>query len=179
MKVVKKMSEKANTAIEIEKKYIISMPCQSDLEAMDGYSNSEILQIYLPSDDGSTHRVRRRRCGDKVSYTETRKIRIDRMSATEIEGEISAERFAELAAVPKSGTTPINKTRHVFFYLGQQFEIDVYPEWKNTAIMETELETRDTEVKFPEFIKIIRDVTGERGYSNAAMSVSFPKESIV
>ena len=162
--------------VEIEKKYIIEKPSVEALSAMDGYSSSDILQIYLPTDDGSTHRVRRRIDRDRVTYTETRKRRIDEMSATEIEGEISKERFSELSESPKEGTRPINKTRHTFLYLGQLFEIDVYPEWERTAIMETELETRDVRVIFPDCIKIIRDVTGDKRYSNAAMSREFPKE---
>lgn len=170
------MQESPKVGIEIEKKYIIAKPSDNDLCAMDEYSVSEIEQIYLPSNDGTTHRVRRR-SGDGITvFTETRKIRIDAMSATEIEGEISEERYLELAANPKEGTRPINKVRHKFFYLGQMFEIDVYPEWEHTAIMETELDSRDREVEFPAFLKIIRDVTGEKSYSNAAMSHKFPKE---
>ena len=42
--------------------------------------------------------------------------------------------------------------------------------------METELPSRDTEVGMPSFIRIIADVTGDKRYSNAAMSRSFPKE---
>ena len=162
--------------IEIEKKYIIEKPSLKALSEMDSYSSSDIIQIYLPTDDGSTHRVRRRTAGERITYTETRKIRIDEMSATEIEGEISEERFLELSANPKEGTRPVRKTRHTFLYLGQMFEIDVYPEWERTAIMETELETRDVQVAFPDCIRIIRDVTGDKRYSNAAMSREFPKE---
>ena len=170
------MKKDLKIGVEIEKKYIISMPDTKALAEMDGYSYGEIEQIYLPSSDGSTHRVRRRAEQGNVIFTETRKIRIDEMSATEIEGEITQSRYLELSTNPKEGTRPIIKTRHKFFYLGQMFEIDVYPEWASTAIMETELATRDTEVVFPECIKILRDVTGDKRYSNAQMSRDFPKE---
>ena len=63
-------------------------------------------------------------------------------------------------------------------YGGQLFEIDVYPAWKNTAIMETELDDREREVEIPTFIEIIREVTGYKAYSNASMSKSFPKEDV-
>ena len=170
------MHNNSEVNIEIEKKYIIAMPDVSELEDSEGYSCSEILQIYLPSSDGSTHRVRKRVTDGVAVYTETRKIRIDRMSSTEIEGEIGSERFEELAAAPLENTSPIRKVRHVFFYLGQKFEIDIYPQWKDTAILETELDSREREVVFPRFIKILRDVTGDRQYSNAGMSRAFPKE---
>ena len=173
------MNEKPKIGVEIEKKYIISRPLSDELLLMDEYRQCDIVQIYLPTDDGSTHRVRKSCTDGKVTFTETRKIRIDKMSSTEIEGEISETRFAELSGKPKQGTRPINKTRHSFLYLGQLFEIDVYPEWERTAILETELDSRDRQVEFPVFLRILRDVTGDRRYSNAAMSRDFPEEELL
>lgn len=172
------MIKNTNIGLEIERKYVIHMPDVIILREQENYTVSSILQIYLPSNKGETHRIRRRAYVDKTICTETRKIRIDKISATEIEGEISAKRFDELASARLEGTTPIEKTRHTFVYEGQLFEVDVYPQWKNTAIMETELDSRDREVKIPSFIEIVREVTGDRAYSNAAMSKSFPEELV-
>ena len=162
--------------LEIERKYIISMPSILKMRKMDGYSRSEILQIYLPSKNGETHRIRRRTYIDKTVYFETVKVRVDKMSSNEFEREITKEEFDLLAASPAPDTRPIDKVRHTFTYREQLFEIDVYPEWKNTAIMETELPSRDTQVAFPDFIGILREVTGDKRYSNAGMSRSFPDE---
>ena len=170
------MTNNTNKGIEIERKYIIKMPDAGILASQESYTKSAILQIYLPSEKGETHRVRRREYSDKTLFFETRKIRMDRMSSTEIESEISEERFNLLAEKPLDGTLPIEKVRHTFIYLGQLFEIDVYPLWKSTAIMETELDSRDREVEIPAFIEIIREVTGDRAYSNASMSKNFPPE---
>ena len=98
------------------------------------------------------------------------------MSVTEIEGEISSDRFNELSALAKKDCKPITKTRHTFVICGQLFEIDVYPSWHNTAIMETELTSRDQHVEMPRFIEIVREVTGNKAYSNASMSKEFPTE---
>lgn len=170
------MENNQKNAVEIERKYIIKMPCEQILAEQLEYTKSEILQIYLPSSAGETHRIRRRRYIDKTVCTETRKIRIDRMSSTEIEGEISESRFSELSEDILEGTRPITKVRHTFVYGEQTFEIDVYPNWRNTAIMETELDSREKQVKIPSFIEILREVTGDRAYSNAGMSRRFPEE---
>ncbi len=162
--------------VEIEKKYVIIKPDISVLREQESFSESEILQIYLPSEPGRTRRVRRRAYADRTVYIETQKIRIDKMSSTEIEREVSADEFEKMAANIADGTRPLNKTRYTFVYRGQLFEVDVYPEWEHTCIMETELPTRETAVDFPDFIRIVRDVTGVKEYSNAAMSRSFPKE---
>ncbi len=163
--------------LEIERKFIIEMPAQAELEKIDGYTRSEILQIYLVSERGETRRIRRRHYPDKTLYYETKKVRLDPMSSKESEREISEDDFEQKRKEIKDGTSPVNKIRHTFPYLGHTFEIDVYPEWKRSSIMEVELSSREEEVVFPPFIKIIKEVTGIKDYSNASMSVSFPKES--
>ena len=167
-----------NTSIEIERKYIIRMPDVDLLAGLEGYSRSLIEQIYLPAQKGETDRVRRREFSDGVKYYRTRKLRIDGMSAVETEGEITAEEYYRLAAEPEALTHPIRKTRYTFVYLGQLFEVDVYPEWEHSCILETELDSRDKVVAFPPFIEVIGEVTGMKEYSNHAMSRAFPKECV-
>ena len=162
--------------VEIEKKYIIKMPDFKILSRQDSYTKSEIVQIYLEAAAGKTHRVRSRTMCGKTVYTETVKIRIDKMSSEEIENEITEERFLMLSANPRANSNSIRKVRHTFISGGQLFEIDEYPEWKRSCIMETELPTRDTVVSIPAFLNILREVTGDSAYSNSGMSKSFPKE---
>lgn len=170
------MKEQNN--VEIERKYIIKKPDFFTLSLCDEYTESEILQIYLPSEQGETRRIRRRVYENQTVCTETKKIRIDNMSSTEIEREISSLEFKKLAENIKEGTSPIIKSRHTFVFCGQLFEIDVYPQWQHTAIMETELDSRDKQVIIPGFIEIICEVTGQKAYSNASMSKEFPKELV-
>lgn len=165
--------------IEIEKKYIILKPRADELSVMADYSVSEIVQIYLSSPQGITHRVRSRKFTDRTVFTETTKVRIDKMSAYENEREITESEFESLSERRDKNTRAIKKHRHTFVFSGQLFEIDVYPEWHGTAILETELSDRDAKVEFPDFIKIVADVTGDKRYSNASMSRSFPEEAVI
>ena len=167
-----------STPIEIERKYIIEIPNEEIMRLCEGYTVSEILQIYIESSPNVTHRVRSRKKNGNTVYTETKKIRIDKMSSYEDEKEISEREFLGLSDNIKEGTAPIEKVRHTFDYLGQMFEIDVYPEWKKSCIMETELESRESRVEIPDFIKIIKEITGDKAYSNASMAKSFPREII-
>lgn len=164
--------------VEIERKYVIEMPSEATLRVQDGYTVSHILQTYLESEPDVTHRVRMRAYTDRTVYTETRKVRIDKISAYEDEREISEGEYLSLLENIRSGTHTLVKTRHSFTYLGQTFEVDTYPEWENSAILETELESRDTRVKMPPFIRIIAEVSGDKHYSNASMAESFPEELI-
>ncbi|MBQ8688755.1 MAG: hypothetical protein IJ515_00120 [Clostridia bacterium] len=162
--------------IEIERKYVIKLPSTELLRAQSGYTVSEICQIYVSSAPRVTHRVRSRKYADKTVFTETKKVRINKISAFEDEREITAEEFENISADIAEGTVPVIKTRHTFVYNSQTFEIDVYPQWNSTAIMETELENEEKEVLIPQFIEIVREVTGDKAYSNASMSRSFPAE---
>ena len=167
-----------STPLEIERKYVIRKPDVAMLSSLEGYTVSDIEQTYLESAAHVTHRVRARSYGERTVYTETKKVRIDKMSVYEDEREIDEGEYLELLKGRKEGTVTLRKTRHTFLYLGQVFEIDVYPEWVNSAVLETELPSRETVVEFPDFIKVIAEVTGEKKYSNAAMSKEFPKELV-
>ena len=167
-----------NVPVEIERKYVISLPDIAILKLQSGYTVSEIEQTYLESEPAVTHRVRARRRGDKTVYTETKKVRIDKMSVFEDERELEEEEYRSLLLKKAQDTVTVRKTRHTFIYKGQLFEVDVYPEWTRSAVLETELATRETEVEFPDFITVIAEVTGDKKYSNAAMSRKFPDELV-
>ena len=169
------MKPEAN--LEIERKYVIEKPSALKMRECEAYTSSEIVQIYLDAEPGVTRRVRSRAYSDgRVQYFETEKRRVDEMSSEEYEREITKAEFDNLSLQIAAKTRPIIKTRHTFDYLGQTFEIDVYPDWERICIMETELPSRDTAVEMPDFIHIIAEVTGDKRYSNAAMSRSFPEE---
>lgn len=168
-----------NTApIEIERKYIIRIPSVEKMCSCDGYTVSEIQQIYIESSPVVTHRVRSHKKNGKTVYTETKKIRIDEMSCYEEEKEITDGEFNTLKVRMKHETSPISKLRYTFNYLEKIFEIDIYPDWKKSCIMEIELKSKDEKIQFPSFIKILKEVTGNKAYSNASMAKVFPPEMI-
>lgn len=162
--------------IEIEKKYVIEMPSIAALSELDGYTKSEITQTYLLSHPHVTHRVRRREFADGVVYTETKKVRIDKISSYEDEREITEAEYLELLALSDPSASPVEKTRHTIPLGGLTLEIDVYPAWKQCCIMEIELPSREALPTIPSYIKILLDVTGDKRYSNASMARSFPPE---
>ncbi len=164
------------TQIEIERKFIIEKPSLESLSSLEGYCESDIVQTYLSSERRVTHRVRARTAFGVTVYTETKKTRIDTMSALEEEREISEAEYKSLASEVAEGTRPIIKKRVTLPFGERLLEIDIYPEWEHTAILELELNSRDERLAFPDFIRVIREVTGDRRYSNAAMSRTFPEE---
>ncbi|MBQ8372316.1 MAG: hypothetical protein IJX38_05225 [Clostridia bacterium] len=164
--------------IEIERKFIIAIPDIHLMAEMNGYRADKITQTYLCSPHGITHRVRKRITNGIARYTETKKVRISGMSAYEDEREISYEEYLALLCRRDPMCVDIIKTRHVFTYGEITVEIDIYPAWKTSCIMEIELDSENEEISLPPFIRVIREVTGSSAYSNASMARSFPEESV-
>lgn len=163
-------------AVETERKFIIKKPNEKTLSSLFGYTVSKITQTYLASREGVTERVRERIYPDKTVYTHTKKVRISPLSSIEDEREVTESEYRTLLLRKKDGTQDVKKERHTFIASGVTFEIDIYPEWQDTCIMEFELKSEDERVEIPTFIAVVREVTGNRAYSNAAMAKEFPKE---
>ena len=164
--------------VEIERKYVIAIPPRELLESLEGYSESDIDQTYLTAPEGVTRRVRARRFADRTVYTETKKVRIDKLSSFEDERELEREEYESLLSEIKTGTVTIKKTRVTFKHRERIFEVDIYPNWLRSCILEVELPSRNEVVELPDFIQLIAEVTGDKRYSNAAMSREFPKELV-
>ena len=162
--------------IETEHKYIIKMPSQMLLSTL---PSSKIEQTYIDPDGGDnvTERVRRREYSDRVIYTHTKKRRVSDMSHEEYEDEITAEEYGALLTRKCADTATLYKTRYLLTYMGQTFELDVYTFWQNIAVMELEVGKESDTVTLPPDIDVIREVTGERRFTNAALSRSVPDES--
>lgn len=165
------MSEK----IEIERKFLVEMP---DFEKINIIKRIEILQTYLHSNSDSQRRVRRITENNNIRFFYTKKIFISPVIRNENESEINAEKYNELLKEARNDCPPISKTRVVFDYMEQQFELDIYPFSEKSAILELELENPSQEIHFPDYINVIKEVSDDGRYSNAALSKAgtFPAE---
>lgn len=65
---------------------------------------------------------------------------------------------------------PIRKTRYCYIYKNQYFEIDIYPFWKDKAILEIELNNENQEIEIPNKFKIIKEVTYDKKYKNSELA---------
>ena len=162
--------------VETERRFLIKKPNPDFLKTLDGYTESNIEQIYLISRTGSTHRIRLRKQEGRTICTETIKERISKMSAVERERQISEEEYYTLSLRRDPSSSPIVKIRRTFSYRGRLMELDEYPHWHSVCLLEVELEGENALLELPPFLEVIREITGESRYSNAAMSRSFPEE---
>ena len=155
---------------EIERKFLISMPDISILENHSNISKIEIIQTYLKSGANEEVRVRQRGNRGSYSYTKTTKQSISGMKRIEKEERINESEYLNLLMSADTNKRQIRKTRHCLVWQNQYFEIDIYPYWKDKAIMEIELTHEDQEIHFPDFIEFIKDVTDDENYKNSNLA---------
>lgn len=153
--------------MEIERKYLISRPNLHALEQMPNCERVDIVQTYLKSSDPSEERrIRQRGSNGSYIYFMTRKRKASGIGRVETEERLSQEEYVTLLVEADPACRPIRKERYCLSENGLYYEIDIYPEWKDKAVMEIELCSEDQEIIFPDGIDVIREVTGDPAYSN-------------
>ena len=159
---------KSNYDIEVERKYKVQwIENTFNLD----FQEFEIFQTYLKTARNQEERVRKLKSDNVISYSHTIKKPISNTERTEIEKTISDEEYEILLKRKDEKTKVIHKIRKVFIYKNQSFELDTYliPTF-SFQILEIENVQNHIDIDFPEFIKIIEDVTGDKTYSNYELS---------
>lgn len=155
---------------EIERKFLIEYPNLEALEKLPNCSKVEIIQTYLKTNEGNEIRIRQRGTNGYFTYTKTIKKRISDIKRYESEVRISKDEYLRLLLEADTSKHQIRKTRYCLMYKNQYFEIDIYPFWKDKAIMELELREENQKIEFPKNINIIKEVTGDESYLNVNLA---------
>jgi len=155
---------------EIERKYLIKYPDIEYLESLPHCKRVEISQSYLKSEDEREIRIRQRGVSGSYIYYKTEKIQISDMKRIEIEQRLSQDEYLELLMRADTNYRQIRKRRYCLTYDNRYFEIDIYPFWNDRAIVEVELSSENEEIQLPDFLEVIREVTGEKEYKNRELS---------
>lgn len=155
---------------EIERKFLIEYPDEALLENNPNCKRVDIIQTYLLSADGREIRVRQRGIQGSYIYFKTEKKYISPTTRIEIEERLTKDEYIALLEKTDAAKAQIKKSRYCLSSGSFYFEIDIYPFWSNKAIMEIELSDESQKIIFPDGIKIIKEVTDDRRYSNSALA---------
>lgn len=163
-------------SVEIERKFLIEMPDIKQLENIPNCTKLEIVQTYLTTNTNEETRIRQRGNNGNYIYTLTTKKPLANGERFEYERRISEREY--LANLNNADTSihQIKKTRYCLVDNNKYFEIDVYPFAKQTAICEIELLDKNEPFKLPKFIKVIKEVTSFKSFSNHAFAKEIPTE---
>jgi len=126
--------------------------------------------------DGSTHRVRSIRTGGEIHYIHTIKRPLSQLSHAEWEAEVPKEEYEALLRQANPLLRPIVKRRYRIPHEGQLLEIDIYDFWQDRATLEIELSSEEGAVSIPDWLNVVRELTGERAYKNRFLAEHVPME---
>lgn len=155
---------------EIERKFLIEYPDIKLLNSLPNCERIEIIQTYLNATGNNEVRVRQRGQNGHYVYFKTTKRRVSDLKRVEIEKRLSKDEYLTLLMNADTSKRQIRKDRYCLTYANQYFEIDVYPFWNDKAIVEIELSDENADIVFPEFIRVIKEVTDDDSYKNANLA---------
>ena len=156
---------------EIERRFLIEYPDIEALEKDPSCRKVEIMQTYLKSDPDKEVRVRQRGIGGSYIYYKTTKKQVSDMRRIVLEKRLTAHEYLEALMEADVTRRQIRKNRYCLSFEGQMIEVDVYPFWKDKAIMEIQLEKEDQDIRIPDRFRVIKEVTGDPSYKVAALAV--------
>lgn len=163
-RVLKEISNVLGLAqpIEEERKYIVEVTGEIP-NAID----SDITQTYLTGEPGAEIRLRKRAFDGKTVYVHTTKKRISATEQIETERQIGANLYESMLQQADPYRHTIVKHRKSFIWKGQYFELDAFEApVKGLMILETKGIGKQESVKFPPFIHVVEDITGNTNYYN-------------
>lgn len=167
------MINRMTTKLEIERKYLINYPLNTEASCkVYGSESARLKQWYLPKDDfGRSPRVRSKyqitSSGPVNSYYFTRKRSIESGVCEEEECEISYKEFFKYLKQADQKKIPIEKTRYYLPFKGKIFELDIFHGFnEGLVILEIELSFKEEEFEIPDYLNIIKEVTDDKNYSN-------------
>ena len=145
-----------------ERKYIVEL-----IGEIPDCTESDIVQTYLVAEPGCEIRLRRRGWQGSFVNVHTTKKRTENNKVLETERQVSNSLYESLLQQADPYGQSIRKHRKSFIWKGQYFELDTYYEpVDHLMILETKGVADQESVKFPPFIRVIEDITGNKRYYN-------------
>jgi CYTH domain-containing protein len=159
--------------IEIERKFLLrTLPARTTLESQ-GAEMLEIEQFYLRVEDGVEERIRSTSSTRGVECVHTF-LTAHSAGVREIrERQITSADYKRLSLRADAARNPVVKSRWTLPFAGHLLELDDIhsPRSRACVLLEVQITDEHEKILLPSFLEIEREVTGERRYSNADISL--------
>lgn len=160
--------------LEIERKFLITMPDIDKLSKLFKVTKSEIVQTYLiRQSEDIERRIRQRGSYGDYSYYYTEKKVVGSGTREEKERKISEREYLTLFMESDTEKHQIRKDRYCFIYKDRYFELDVYPFWKDKAILEIEVSDINEPIELPDCVEVLKEVTDDSRYKNEGLAINY------
>lgn len=159
-------------------KFLVKGPLPPDNEFPVEFRDFTVVHYYLRSSGNSAQgRLRKRGHQNHWSYTHTIRRPVHGQSV-EVKTTLSARDYALMLTQTDLNHVPVFKTRRCFLLNEQYFQMDVYvepfhPRCKGLILLETysTLSSKELYGRLPDFLTIVKEVTGDPRYSMFNLSL--------
>ncbi len=172
------MDEKINEVLNIineslklkqvkrQAKYSVDLS-KTDIDFIRGEGKAmQIEQIYLLSEPSVEKRIRKVLFNDCISYVlSVFKVMEDGSKVIVSEKQIDSKVYESLLEFKDEAYEPIRKIRYYFSYQGEYFNLDVFDDMKDIAILEINVGESE-EVVIPPFVSVMEKVSDNELYFN-------------
>lgn len=150
---------------ELKRKFLIKYPDIDKLEAFPNVRIVDIKQEYLPVNGNVVRRIKEIVEENEHSYVYTEKIRVSDIAQIRADSKISYEDYNKLKEEVSSKYV-ILKKRYYLYNNSMCFQVDVYPQWSDRAVVEVALNNEDDEFDLPDILDVMYEVTKDPRYRN-------------
>ncbi|MDO4805234.1 MAG: AAA family ATPase [Lachnospiraceae bacterium] len=154
----------------VKRKFLIEYPDVELLENAEDCHKVEVVRTYLKSGKDEEIRIRKRGIGDNCTYSLHMRVLAANGEPIETERQLTPAEYDVLLGQADPGMRQIRKKRYCFTYEGDYFELDLYSLWRHQAIVEVEANTITGQIHFPDYVRVIRELTGVPEFRNAALA---------
>ena len=176
LKAIQSVFEYLDEAAPVEKysKYLIEINDDVlDRFAKEAnYTNAHIIQHYLISTNGNERRIRERHNGDDVLYTYSEAYYLSSNERIKVDRVLTKRQYSDYQREIDENLNVTDKMRYSFINDGLFYKIDVFDFDKTKGLLSIADTVEDKEVVIPEYITIIKDVTGDENYKNYFLAKS-------
>ena len=164
-RVIQEISNVLGLPLPVEKERLYKVEVIGEIP---GAIESQITQTYLVAEPGCEVRLRRREWSrGKVVNVHRSKKQISETQVIETERQVDNNLYEQMLQQADPYRSTIKKRRQSFIWKGQHFEIDTFLESvSDLVILQSKGVAEQESVKFPPFVKVLEDVTGNVRYYN-------------
>lgn len=164
-RVIQEISNVLGLPLPVEKERLYKVEVIGEIP---GAIESQITQTYLVAEPGCEVRLCRREWSrGKVVNVHRSKKQISETQVIETERQVDNNLYEQMLQQADPYRSTIKKRRQSFIWKGQHFEIDTFLEpVSDLVILQSKGVAEQESVKFPPFVKVLEDVTGNVRYYN-------------
>lgn len=146
----------------VEKKYLIKMPDINQLIKNKQCRKVHVKQHYIIDETKQEkEKIVLRRENNKNFY-----YKVNKKDNVKYSKSINADQYINKLEDENNKFYHIYKDRYYYIYDSRCIKIDVFPFWKDKAILEVDILNDRENIKFPKFIEVIEEVTDNEKYKN-------------